>query len=198
MIHYHEVEQCSEEWFELRKRKLTGSNATAIGANGAGLITYCRQLAIEVVGVKKEHYTNADIERGKEYESIACSAYELEKGVIVNHVGFITNDDFNNVGISPDGLVGLDGGIEIKAKNNEKHFALITGDEKEIPDNQIQMTLFVTGRKWWDFVSYNPNFSKPLFIKRIYPDPKYFEKLKLGFANGNKLIDEYIKLYNKF
>ena len=60
------------------------------------------------------------------------------------------------------------------------------------------MTLLVSERKWWDFVSFNPNFSKPLFVKRIYPDLEYFEKLKKGFNTGNKLISEFVNNYNKY
>lgn len=199
MIKYHSIEQCSDEWFELRKRKLTGSNATAIGANGAGLKTYCKEIVIDLVRItEKDSFTNADIERGNELESIGVSAYELENNVTVESIGFITNDEFENVGVSPDGLVGTDGGIEIKARNDQKHLSLILGETKEIPINQIQMCLLVTGREWWDFISVNTNFDKPIFVKRIYPDLKYFDKLKAGFDTGNKLIKEYEQAYRNF
>lgn len=198
MITYHEVEQGSDEWFELRKGKLTASNATAIGANGVGLNTYCKQIALELVGYEKDKYTNDTIERGNILEPTARTAYELEKGVTIKQVGFITNDKYPNTGISPDGLILDIGGAEIKARNNEKHFSLIMGETKEIPYNQIQMTLLITEREWWDFISFNPNLSKPLFIKRIYPDLAVFNKLKKGFEIGNRLIKEYVELYNKY
>lgn len=201
MIHYHDIEQGTDEWFELRKRKLTASNATAIGANGAGLKTYCKEIALEVIGVEKEHYTNSDIERGNQLEPIARAAYEFQTGLKVKEIGFITNDLFINAGMSPDGLIDEDkegkGGCEIKARNNSKHFGLLLGETKEIPFNQIQMSLLISERKWWDFISFNPNFSKPLFIKRIYPDLVYFEKLKKGIIEGNKLIESILNDYNK-
>lgn len=198
MINYYNIDQGTDEWFELRKGKLTGSNATAIGANGKGLDTYCRNIALELIGIAKESYKNKDIERGNELESLAISAYEFETGIKVHKTGFITNNLYKNVGVSPDGLIGIDGGCEVKARNNEKHFSLISGDEVEIPKNQIQMTLLITERKWWDFISFNPNFTKPLFIKRIYPDLNYFEKLKSGFIIGNQLITKYVNLYNSY
>jgi len=198
MITYHKVDQGSDEWLELRKGKLTASNATPIGANGAGLKTYCKQIALETIGHTKDNYVNEVIERGNILEPTGRLAYELEKGVTINEIGFITNDKYPNTGISPDGLIDVVGGAEIKARNNEKHFSLIIGESKEIPFNQIQMSLLITEREWWDFISFNPNLSKPLFIKRIYPDLKYFEKLKVGFEVGNKLIKEYIELYNKY
>jgi hypothetical protein len=196
MIHYHNIEQGTPEWFELRKGKLTASNATAIAAASAGLTTYCKEIVLELIGIEKEHYTNSDIERGNELESIARSSYEFQTGNEVKEVGFITNDLYKNAGMSPDGLIGLDGGCEIKARNDIKHFSLILGETKEIPVNQIQMSLMISERKWWDFISFNPNFKNPLFIKRIYPDLKYFEKLKAGIDKGNKLIEQMLNDYN--
>ena len=198
MITLHEVEQGSEDWVLLRKEKLTASNAVPIGANGAGLKTYCKKIVIEKIGISSEGYYGDDMMRGDELEPIARSAYELETGVDVVEVGFVTNSKFKGVGASPDGLVGKVGGVEFKARNDEKHLSLILGEEKEIPIAQIQMTLLITGRKWWDFVSFNPNFTKPLFIKRIYPDQEYFKKLELGFESGRKLIKEYLDSYKKF
>lgn len=198
MVNYHNVEQGSEDWFLLREGLLTASNAVPIGANGAGLKTYCKKVVTESLGIERIHFTNPDIERGNELEPIGRTAYEIERGVDVVECGFITNDELEGVGASPDGLIGEDGGIEIKARNDEKHLSLILGEEKEIPNPQIQMTLLITGRKWWDFVSFNPNFGKPLFIKRIYPDKVYFEKLKLGIYTGRKLIKQYTEEYEKF
>ena len=195
MITYHDLEQGTPEWFDLRKGKLTASNATAIGANGAGLLTYCKEIAMELIGIEKEYYTNSDMERGNNLESVARSAYEFQTGLTVDQVGFITNDLYLNTGMSPDGLIGLDGGAEIKARNDLKHFSLILGETKEIPFNQIQMSLMISERSWWDFISFNPNFSKHLFIKRIYPDELFFEKLKAGIIKGNQLIESMLNKY---
>ena len=198
MIKYHDIKQVSDEWFELRKGKLTGSNATAIGANGAGLKTYCKKIAAEMCGAERNNYTNKDIERGNELEPLAVTAYEMHTGNNIDIIGCVENSDYQNVLISPDGLIGKDGGTEIKARNDEKHFSLIIGEEKEIPFNQIQMSLLVADRKWWDFVSINTNFAKPIFIKRIFPNEVYFEKLKKGFLSGNTMIKEYIDKYKKY
>ena len=199
MIKYWKVEQGTDEWHELRKWKLTASHATAIGANGKGLDTYCRSIVEEAVKLERsEIYTNTDMQRGNRLEPIARSAYELHTGSKVYEVGGITNNEFLNCWASPDGLVGADGGVEIKARNDSKHFGLLIGDEKEIPFNQIQMSLLISEREWWDFVSINTNFDKPLFIKRIYPDLAYFEKLKSGIVKGNELIKKYYEQYKAF
>jgi hypothetical protein len=198
MVQYHNFEQKSDEWFDFRKGKLTASNATAIGACGAGLKTYARNIAMELCGVEKKQISNSDIERGNEYEPLAITSYEFEFGVTVEQVGCITNDLYVDVCVSPDGLIGIEGGLEIKARNNEKHFALICGDESDIPFNQIQMSLFISEREWWDFASYNPNFQKHLFVKRIYPNLAYFEKLKKGFLEGQRLKNYFLETYNQF
>lgn len=195
MIYYHNLQQSSDEWFDFKSGKLSASSATAIGANGAGLKTYAKVKAMEKLGIQKKSFTSADIERGNELEPVGIAAYELEYSVSVDLIGCVSNDKYTNVCISPDGLIGNDGGCEIKAKNDEKHFSLILGETKEIPFNQIQMSLLISERKWWDFISINPNFDKPIFVKRVIPDLVYFERLKIGFKKGNELIEEYCNKY---
>ena len=199
MIKLHnELIQGSQEWLDFRKGKLTASHATAIGATGAGIKTYCMDITREMCGIEKPEINNADIERGNEMEPIAITHYEMTTGLKVNAAGCITNSKYVNTLASPDGLVGSDGGIEVKARNDAKHYSLIQGETKEIPKNQIQMCLLLSEREWWDFISFNPNFEKSMFVKRIYPDPKYFEKLKAGFKIGSELIKQYLETYNKY
>ena len=199
-IKYHtEIIQGSEEWHEIKKGKMSASNASVIRVAGKGLITYCKKVGSSVVSMLEEQKINSDMQRGNELEPYARMLYELQKNTKVVEVGFVENSKYKKTGCSPDGLVGEDGGIEIKARNNEKHYSLIIGEEDEIPYDQIQMTLLITERKWWDFISYNPNFKEvPIFIKRIYPDPTIFEKLKKGLAKGLDLINENHSKYENY
>lgn len=193
----YNCEQLSEEWFKCRRGKLTASNAQAIGNNGKGLETYIMYVMSEYYSSgEKEHYTNKDIERGIELEEFARDMYELETGNKVEQVGFIEHNEF--AGCSPDGLISDDGGIEIKALKDINHFKIIINGEKEIESKhiwQIQMSLFITGRKWWDFISYNPNYKKSLLIFRITPDETKFKKLKEGLKTGEQRIKE-LKKFN--
>ena len=59
------------------------------------------------------------------------------------------------------------------------------------------MNLLITGRKWWDYISYNPNYKKSLIVFRIYPDAEKMEALKKGFEVGAKKIDEIKTLLTK-
>lgn len=195
---YKDLIQGTDEWHELRKLKLTASNATAIGNNGAGLKTYVTKLILRTFITEPEIFSK-DIERGNILEPIARTKYEFEKGVPVYEVGFI--EHCPNSGYSPDGLVDVDyknegpGLMEIKARNDAKHFALLQGGSVESGVQwQMQMGMMVTGRKWCDFVSYNPNFKKnSLFVKRFYIDDTKQQKLKLGLANGIKMLREQMK-----
>lgn len=189
---YNDILQGSPEWFEKRKGKMTASEAQAIGNNGKGLETYIKGLMAEFYSSgEKEIYTNKDLERGKELEQYARDMYELENDCKVEQVGFIELNEF--VGCSPDGLIGEDGGIEIKSVNDVNHFALILNGEKGIESKyvwQVQMNLLITGRKWWDYVSYNPNFEQSLIVFRILPDQEKHKKLLAGIELGIKQIKE--------
>jgi hypothetical protein len=45
---------------------------------------------------------------------------------------------------------------------------------------QIQGGLWVTGRKWWDFISYHPDFPEDLriYIQRVERDEEYIQRLE--------------------
>jgi hypothetical protein len=173
---------------------MSASHATAIGNAGKGLQTYVDDIVCNMI-VEPEQYTNKDIDRGNELEPIGRQVYEFENNVTVNQVGFITYNDY--VGCSPDGLIGIDGGLELKARNNKIHFALLkTGKVDSSTKWQMQMSLLITERKWWDFASYNPNFKQSLYVKRFYPDPEKFEKLLKGFSIGQDMIIELLSNEN--
>ncbi len=191
--------QCDDQWFEIRDLKMTGSKATPIKANGAGLITYTRELVLDHFGLleDKKNFENEDIRRGKELEPLARFAYEIETGYKVEEVGFCVYSDY--VGVSPDGLIlKRKAGIEVKAKNNKNHLALLDGDKIDSGTiNQMQMIILVCDLDWMDFISFNPNFEKELFIKRVDPDKKAHEKLKAGFKSGEKMIKKTIERMGK-
>jgi len=93
------------------------------------------------------------MERGSEQEQQAREWYEFDHNCDVEQVGFITNDE-GFVGCSPDGLVGDDGGVEFKVPSAKKHVGYLLGEPNPYL-LQIQGCLWITGREWWDFVSYN-------------------------------------------
>ena len=122
----HKINQGTPEWHDLRKGRMTASHAQEIANAGKGLNTYMLTLIARYYSnAEPDHYTNEHIERGNELEPEARGMYELELDCSVNEVGFVEIDQY--VGCSPDGLIGEDGGIEIKCHDDKKHFELVIG-----------------------------------------------------------------------
>ena len=189
----HDMEQRSDEWFEVKRGKLGASHAQAIQAQGKGLDTYILELMAEYYsnGVT-ESYTNENMERGNELEAQARAIYELETGNEVQEVGFVEYDSY--VGCSPDGMVGEEGLVEIKCPTNKVFFAyMLDGKIDTKYWWQMQMQLMITGRKWVDYVVYNPNYDKSIIIQRVEPDPEAFNKLFQGFEVARFSIDKIKK-----
>lgn len=191
--------QRSEEWYKIRRGVLSASDAATIAANGRGLETLCLNKALEIVtGKSSSEYTNEDIERGVSLENEARNFYELKTGNQVQEVGFIKLNEY--VGCSPDGLVGKDGLTEYKCRNDLNHFKRVLGYSIDREHRyQLQMQLFITDRKWNDYVCYNRNFplDSQLIIERVYPDEVMIRELKEGLERGVELIQKYLKKFKE-
>jgi hypothetical protein len=84
------------------------------------------------------------------------------------------------VGGSCDGLVDDDGIIEIKAPTTQTHIKTLLSQECEhLP--QIMGYLWITGRKWAHFVSYDDRLPAPLdlYVQRIARDDAYIAALEI-------------------
>ena len=196
-----DIEQGSEEWFAARLGKATASKfqdllaKTKTGAS-ASRTNYISQLVVErLTGVAPDFFTSKSMEIGTEREPMARMAYEIETGNIVQEVGFILHESLS-CGASPDGLIGDDGGIEIKCPQPAAHLEYLQSDKapaKYIA--QIQGGLWVTGRKWWDFVSFNPDFPPHLQLKivRVMRDDDYIAKLEAEIKDA---LDEVEQILN--
>lgn len=195
----HKMEQRSPEWYEIRRGRMTASEAQCIAANGKGLETYVYKVVVgAITGRSQDSFVgNRHTERGNELEAEARLSYELVKDVSVEQVGFIEADEY--LGCSPDGLVGDDGGFEAKCPDDVKFFRLLTGEAK--PDEeyiwQCQLSIKITGRKWWDLVFYNPNFDRSTLIFRVEPEMWRQEKLAVGIEKGKALIQKLQQNYER-
>ena len=193
----HNFEQRTDEWYAIRKGKMTASNAETIIANGKGLETYIYNLMAEYYSsAEKENYINSDMQRGIDLEPEARLEFEFYTGLDVQEVGFVEYNDF--IGVSPDGLIGDDGLIEIKCPNDSIYFKLLLSNNiKPEYIAQMQMQMYVTDRLYCYFVSYNPNFEKSLYIKKINRDEEMIDKLKKGLERGTQLIKEIKENFRK-
>lgn len=171
---WHNIQQNSEEWGQLRLGKVTASNFRTIMANDGGAFgepakRYALQLALEIINNQKAEYsfTNQHMERGHEQEPIARMLYENEYFVDVTNGGFFDCVDY---GDSPDGLVDDDGVIEIKSVIASTHYATLKRNSFD-PSYKWQLIghLDCTGRDWVDFISYCSDFPehKQLIVYRL-------------------------------
>jgi hypothetical protein len=173
-------EQGSEEWLESRLGRPTASNfsklITPTGKPSSSADAYINELvAQKITGEIPEFYKNAAMERGNELEPAAKALYEFTYDVEVVEVGLCLHDTLE-CGASPDGLVGDDGGIEIKCPLPHTHVGYLKDGKvptKYVP--QIQGCLWITDREWWDFMSYHPSMED--LIVRVYRDEAYIKKL---------------------
>lgn len=120
------------------------------------------------------------MEQGKWLEKEALPAYKIEFGD-VRRVGFcmMTN---GRVGCSPDGLVGEEGGVEIKCPEPTQHIKYLLGGT--LPDDyapQVHGSMLVTGRPWWDFMSYQRDL--PSLFLRVHRDEQKIQTLQTAIGD---------------
>jgi putative phage-type endonuclease len=180
------MEQRSDEWFQARLGHVTGSRISAALSDGNGRETYKRQLALERITRKKaDGFKSTAMQWGVENEPLACKAYERVRNVVVKHTGYVCHPQIPSSGASPDGLVGQDGLLEIKCPGTKEHYRTI--EQHKIKSNyihQIQWQLACTGRKWCDFVSYDP---------RAETGRKYFQIRVLRDENLIREMEQRVK-----
>lgn len=190
------MEQRSPEWFSARCGKVTASRVADIVAKtktgySASRANYMAQLICErLTGQVQESFQNAAMQWGTDTEPLARSAYELIKDVFVTEVGMISHPSIEMAGASPDGLIGDDGLIEIKCPNTATHIENLLNNTA--PANyviQMQWQMACTGRKWCDFVSFDPRMPEDLqiMVVRVQRDDEQIAKLE---AEVIKFLDE--------
>lgn len=181
------MEQGSAEWIAARLGKLTASRLheaiartkSGWGASRANLMATL--IAERLTGVPQDAYTNAAMIHGIETEPDARTAYEFMTDCDVGLIGFIGHPTIEMSGCSPDGHVGLDGLIEIKCPSTATHIdTLLSGKIPEKYITQMTWQMACTGRKWCDFVSFDPRMpeSMRLYIRRIERDDALIKSLE--------------------
>ena len=203
MIQIIDCDQNSPEWYQARLGIPTASmfaTVMAVGVKGGKSLTrvaYLNKLAGEILtGDPMENYVSSDMERGKLMEDEARDLYTFESGAEPIRIGFVRN---GNVGCSPDSLIGDNGGLEIKSAAAHIQVArLLDGGLPTEHKAQVQGSLWVCEREWWDFCSYCPKL--PLLRVRVYRDEDYIKKI----ANDVELFNvelqqtvEYIRQYGQ-
>lgn len=192
--------QGSPEWFQARCGLATASRFGDIlatiksGGEAAGRRNYRAQLVCErLTGVPQETYTNAAMQWGVDTEPFAREAYEARTGYLVEQVAFIRHPELM-CGCSPDGLIDQLGAVEFKCPNTATHIdTLLKGMPAEhIP--QIQGQMWLTGRRWVDFVSFDPRMPENLqmYVQRVNRDDEFIARLAVEVRRFLAEVDQMI------
>lgn len=148
----------------------------------AGAETLMHELLAEwLIGMPLGAGTSNFMIRGTEMEPHAVDYYELQRNVSTVPVGVCMRDD-RMVACSPDRLIDDDGGLEIKCPGAKQHVANLLGMGDDY-FAQVQGNIWLTGRKWWDLLSYHPEI--PCAIVRVPRDEAYIAALASG-------VDQFI------
>ena len=201
------IEQGTPEWQALRIGKLTASRVADMLATVKTGESMSRKnlradlIAERLTGNKTDSYTNPAMSWGVETEPQARVAYEVFSYNFVDQVPFVDHPTIQNFGCSPDGLVGDDGLIEIKCPNTSTHLEYI--ETRKPPSKyltQMMSQMSVTGRKWCDFVSFDPRLPDglKLLVVRIERDEEVIAKIEAEAIKFLAEVDaKIIELYKQ-
>lgn len=194
--------QGSDEWLEERLGNVTASNVRDVVARDRynkpykGYYDYMVELAIERVTGKGKRFSNRYTNHGTNNEAAAAELYEqMYPDRLVQECGFEKHPTLA-AGASCDRLLDDDGTLEIKAPNtdtlirymvsmlgeDDPDYELVDmlglkGNEWEYYAEQIQMQLWITGRRWCDFVIYDPDMPEEnqIVIRRVDRNDSWIE-----------------------
>ena len=194
--------QGTPEWLRQRTGWVTASRFADVmdfrkdGKPGARREAYLYETVISrLTGNAPERFVTDAMQWGTEHEPAARMAYETATGRIVETVGFARHPTIKMCGGSVDGLVDDDGMVEIKCPNTKTHLVTVMSQVCEhLP--QIQGYLWITGREYCDFVSFDPRLPDglSLYIQRIQRDDDYIGKLSAAVI---AFIDETLEMYDE-
>ncbi len=202
--YYPDMQQGSEEWFDVRRGLLTASEMKLIitpakleYSSSEKERSHLYELAAQrTSGFVEPHYIGDHMLRGKEDEVLARSLYH-EKYAPVTECGFITNDKWGfTLGYSPDGLISDDGLIEAKSRMQKFQFeTIITPTPTAEFSIQLQTGLMISERKWCDFLSY----SGGMYMKRIrvFPDAKVQDAILKAAETFHERLGAVLKKYQE-
>jgi predicted phage-related endonuclease len=190
-----DVLQGSIEWKMARAGIPTASEFASIittkGEPSKSRQEYLYRLAGErITGVPEESYTNGAMQRGVELEEEARQHHSFIIGEEVKKVGLCLTDD-GKVGCSPDGLTEKDG-AEYKCPSLAVHVGYyLDGVLPTKYFQQVQGSLYVTGRERWWFCSYYPGM-KPLILP-VYRNEEFIKKLSIELEVFCSELEELVK-----
>lgn len=191
-----DVQQGSPEWIQARLglptasqfHRIVTAKTMKVSEQAHGYL--CELLAERMMGCQVSDLSTPFMERGSALEQQAVALYELDRNVDTIPSGFCLRDD-GRVGCSPDRLVGADGGLELKCPSAKVHVEYLLDGAEGVAAKykpQIQGALWITGRLWWDSLSYHPMM--PQALVRAERDPDYIMALAEAVAHFLERLEQ--------
>lgn len=177
---YTDLEQGSPEWLQARCGILTASvigkliTPTLKVADNDTSRGVVETLVAERISQYVEYvHPSMDMQRGSLDEPLARALYSEQENVPVREIGFAVRElNGHKLGASPDGLIGENGGLEIKSRRGKIQLKTILSDTVPAENMaQIQTCMLVLDRDWWEYCSYAGGW--PLHLIRVHRDPAW-------------------------
>jgi len=175
-------EQGTSKWHSERLGLPTASRYSEIvttkGERSKSSEKYLIELFDEIISRRPaDRFVSYKMRGALEREPKARNLYRLKTGYDVQEVGLCYKDEQKKYGASPDGLIGEDGGLEIKdAEPHIQYNRQREGWSMAEHFQQIQGGMFICGRQWWDRMSYCENM-EPI-IHRYERDEAFIAALE--------------------
>jgi len=202
------MEQHTPEWWTSRLGKVTASRigdlmarnqprkGKTVGEWSARREKYLKEKVAErVVGKPRDRKRVQSLDERLDLEPDARAAYEFYFDATVELIGFVDHPRIPNAGSSPDGLVGADGGLEIKCLDAEGHLEIIRADAFDSDYvYQCHFNIACTGRAWWDLEAFNPDVPEEykLFVKRIERDDDLIAQIETNVIEFLAEVDQRV------
>jgi YqaJ-like recombinase protein len=200
--------QGTEAWRIERAGHVTASRFDDVQSKiktgeAATRLKYRLQVVTErLTGVPIDGFQSGPMRWGTETEPFGRMAYEAKTGILAAEAPFRKHRGHAWIGASPDGEIDADGVLEIKCPESTTHVAWLQDGPRLPPEHvaQVQGVLWVTERRWCDFVSFDPRMPErlQLFVVRVARDDAYIaalEKEVLAFAaECERMIEQLNRL----
>jgi len=201
-----QAEQRTPEWYAARLGLATASKFSDVMARtrsgySASRKNYAAELVTErLTGTQADVYTTAAMQWGIDNEPVARLQYSLLSGNEVEETGFWLHDTLK-AGASPDGFVDKDGLLEIKCPNTATHIeTLRSGKLPRMYQAQVQGQMWITGKTWCDFVSFDPRLpdNAQMIVIQVERDELFIAALEeeiVHFLKEVSDLEEFVKNY---
>lgn len=144
---YDKIIQGTDEWKELRWRKIGGSSLEKVMANAdksvkenAIFFELLSEMCEEFDPFESDFLSSA-MQRGNEYEPLAAEEFERITGKKCSEIGWAELED-GFTGISPDRLIGKNEALEIKCPSRNTYAKYLVNNDIAITDYAWQLVQY--------------------------------------------------------